>query len=104
MRRAIIPLTLLAGCATPTMAEYLARQEGFVAHSGHVLRVTIPNPAVTKLKNGTAYTATAAGGTVVIYNETRDSSGKRRNERTFDLRPGDQFINAQPLSYVLIQK
>ena len=104
MRRAIVPLTLLVGCAAPTTAEYLARQQGYVAHSGYVLKTTLDNPSVRKLRNGAAYTATAGGGTVVLYNETRDSTGKHRTEQTFELRPGDQFVNARPLSYVLIQK
>lgn len=104
MRRAIVPLTLLVGCASPTAAEYIARQEGYAAHSGYVLKTTLPNPSVKKLRNGTAYIATSGGGTVVLYNETRDAQGKRRTERTFELKPGDQFINARPLSYVLIQQ
>ena len=97
-------LLLLAACATPTTAEYLGKQKGYVAHSGFVYRTKLTNPSVKKLKDGTAYTITQEGDSVMIYNEKRDSRGKRREERTFELKPGDIFINARPLSYVLIQR
>ncbi|MHC4449679.1 MAG: hypothetical protein ACYS0E_05995 [Planctomycetota bacterium] len=104
MRAAVLPLFLLAACATPTTVEYLGKQKGYVAHSGHVFKMTLASPKVKKLKDGTAYTVTTEGGSVMIYNIRRDARGKRREERTFELKPGDIFVNAQPLSYVLIQQ
>ena len=44
------------------------------------------------------------GGTVVLYNEKRTQFGTRRIERTYELKEGDQFINARPLSVVLIRR
>ena len=97
-------LLLLAACATPTTAEYLGKQKGYVAHSGFVFKTTLTNPSVKKLKDGTAYTITHEGDSVLIYNEKRDARGKRREERAFELKPGDVFVNARPLSYVLIKQ
>ena len=104
MRAVVLPLFLLAACATPTTREYLSKQKGYVAHTGHVFKMTLSSPKVKKLKDGTAYTVTTEGGSVMIYNFKRDARGKRRVERTFELKPGDIFVNAQPLSYVLIQR
>lgn len=104
MRAFVLPLLLLAACTTPTTMEYLGEQKGYVAHSGYVFKTTLTSPTVKKLKDGTAYIATTDGGSVMLYNIKRDARGKRREERTFDLKPGDIFVNARPLSYVLIQQ
>jgi len=105
MRRTLPALALvLAACGTTTTQQYLGEQEGYIAHSGFVLSTTLSNPRVKKLKDGTAYIVGPDGGTVVLYNEERTQFGKRRNERTYELREGDQFINARPLSFVLIRR
>jgi len=104
MRAFVLPLLLLAACATPTTMEYLNAQKGYIAHSGYVFKTTLSSPSVKKLKDGTAYTATTDGGSVMLYNIKRDARGKRREERTFELKPGDIFVNGRPLSYVLIKR
>jgi len=107
MRRVLFllpaPLLLLSACRSTT-AEFLREQEGFVAHSGFVLKTTMNAPAVKKLKDGTAYTCRNEGDSVVIYNEERTRFGTRRNRRTFELKPGDVFVNSRPLSFVLIRR
>ena len=103
MRWALVLPFLLVGCTTLTTAEYLRKQEGYIAHSGFVYRTTLENPKVEKLKDGMAYTATTKGGSVMLYTEKRDRFGKRRVERTYELKPGDKFINARPHSFVLMR-
>ncbi|MEM8885929.1 MAG: hypothetical protein AAGD14_17830 [Planctomycetota bacterium] len=94
----------LAGCASPTLDQHMNEQSGYTVHSGFVRKTVMTNPQVKQLADGTAYTSTQEGDSVVLYNEVRDRRGKRDVSQTFQLKPGDQFIKASPLSYVLIKR
>jgi len=85
----------LAACATPTR-EYLAEQSSFRVVPGFVISLTdLHDPVVEKLKDGVAYTVTQPGCVVVFENE-------RRERTTWELEPGDRFVNSRPYSYVLL--
>jgi hypothetical protein len=95
---------LCTGCKLTT-AEYMQKQRGYRVVSGHVYKLSgLDEPEVTKLKNGTAYLVTQEGATVEMYFDKRHPRTRQRIRRTFELLPGDQFINSQPFSHVLIKQ
>ena len=104
MKRALLLLCLLAGCASTT-AEYIGRLKGYRVVQGYVYKLDgLTDPKITKLKNGTAYEVTTEGCTVLMYFDERDPRTRRRLEKEFQLKPGDRFINSRPLSYVMIKE
>ena len=100
----VLLFVLCAGCKLTT-AEYMQKQRGYRVVSGHVYKLSgLDDPKVTKLKNGTAYLVTQEGASVEMYFNKRDPRTRQRIRRTFELLPGDQFINSQPVSHVLIKQ
>ena len=104
-RSALLAALLLSACASPTTADYLKKQEGYQVIRGHVTSMLgMHSPEVERLKNGTVFTVTTEGCTIEMYFDERDPRTHRRKQRTFELRPGDKFINGQPFAYVLIKQ
>ena len=104
MRASLLLLLLAAGCATST-AEYVQSQPGYRAVGGYVKQVRgLENPEIRKLKDGTAYTVTVEGCTVVLYGGRKDLRTGQYDYREFELKPGDQFVNSRPVSFVLIRQ
>ena len=86
---------LLAACATSTR-DYLADRTDYRVIPGFVISLSeLHDPVVEKLEDGTAFTVTQPGCVVVLEDE-------RRTRTTYELQPGDRFVNARPYSYVLL--
>jgi hypothetical protein len=104
MRASLVLLLLAAGCVTST-ADYVKAQEDCRVVGGYVKRVDgLENPKIRKLKDGTAYTVTVEGCTVVLYSGEKDPRTRRYDYQTFELKPGDQFVNSRPVSFVVIRE
>jgi hypothetical protein len=104
MRASLVLLLLAAGCATST-ADHVKSQEGCRVVGGYVKRVDgLENPKIRKLKDGTAYTVTVEGCTVVLYSGQKDVRTGRYDYQTFELKPGDQFVSSRPVSFVVIRE
>ena len=87
-------MLLAAGCMS-TATEFVGEQEGYRVHSGYVIQLTnLENPRVESLKDGKAYYVTAPGSTLVL-------EGGRKRRTTFELVPGDIFVQSRPFSYLL---
>lgn len=100
-----LPLIFVAVGCKSTTAEYLDEQRGYRVVSGYVKRLEgLDDPEIEKLKNGTVYTVTTEGTVVEMYFDKRDPRTRRRWRRTFELMPGDKFINSRPFSHVLIKQ
>jgi hypothetical protein len=90
----LVGLLLVAGCASSTR-DFLSRQEGYRVHSGYVIQLTnLENPKVETLKDGKAFHVTAPGATLVLEHG-------RRKRSTYELEPGDIFVQSRPFSYLL---
>jgi len=104
MRARVLLLAVLAGCATST-ASYVQGRKGYRVVSGYVKRVDgLDNPKIRKLKDGTVYTVTTEGCTVVMYSGQKDLRTRTYDYQEFTLQPGDEFVNSRPVSFVLIRE
>jgi hypothetical protein len=101
----ILLLALFSVACKSTTAEYIKEQQGYRVVSGYVYKLAgLDSPKVTKLKNGTAFLVTTEGATVEMYFDRRDPRTHQKMRKTFELMPGDQFINSRPHSHVLIKQ
>jgi len=100
---ALLPLIFVVGCVSST-TDYVQSQKGYRVVAGYVKKLDgLENPKVRKLQNGTAYTVTTEGCTVVLYFDQKDPRTRQHLHKTYELKPGDQFVNGRPHSYVLIR-
>ena len=106
MRGILGLLVLAAACASlPTSVDYVESQRGYKIVGGYVKRLDgLTDPEIRKLKDGTAYTVTQKGCTVVMYFNQRDPRTREYIHAKYELKPGDQFVNSRPLSFVLIKR
>lgn len=106
MRRFLLflPLVAVTACGT-TSAEYLDKQRGYDVIRGFVISVrSLESPEREQLKDGVAYTITTEGCTVVMEFESRMPGSLRRQRLTYELKPGDRFIQSRPYSFVLLKR
>ena len=106
MRGILCLLVCAAGCASsPTSVDYVESQRGYRVVAGYVKKLDgLTDPKIRKLKDGTAYTATQEGCTVVMYFNQRDPRTRELLHRKYELKPGDQFVSSRPFSYVLLKR
>ncbi|MEE8105649.1 MAG: hypothetical protein V3T86_08965 [Planctomycetota bacterium] len=91
---AIVLLILLAGCSSTT-AKYLQSKTGYRVTRGFVIHLeNLQNPKRENLKDGVAYEVTTPGASLTM-------EFSRRRRQTFELRPGDIFVQSRPYSYYL---
>ena len=102
----ISPLLLLvAACASPTSAEYLDKQQGYSVIMGYVITLKgLDSPTVEQLEDGTVYTVTQEGCSVLMEFRGRVPGSMRKQRASYDLHPGDKFIKSRPYSYILIKR
>jgi len=85
---------LLAGCASST-AKYLQSKEGYRVTRGFVIHLeNLQSPKRENLKDGVAYEVTTPGASLIMEFD-------RHRRQTYELRPGDIFIQSRPYSYLL---
>ncbi len=96
MRRllALSLLLSLSGCASST-AKYMQSKEGYRVTRGFVIHLeNLQNPKRENLKDGVAYEVTTPGASLTMEFD-------RHRRQTYELRPGDIFIQSRPYSYYL---
>ena len=87
-------LVCLPGCASSS-AKYIQSKQGYRVTRGFVIAVSnLQNPKVQNLKDGVAYEVTTPGGSLTM-------EFARHRRRSYELRPGDIFIQSRPYSYYL---
>jgi hypothetical protein len=90
----LFALVLAAGCRS-TATEFISEQEGYRVYSGYVIQLTnLENPKVVQLKDGKAFHVTAPGSSLVL-------EGGRKRRTSFELVPGDIFVQSRPFSFLL---
>ena len=92
----------LVGCAMSTEA-FLSKQEGFRITAGYVIKLEdLKDPKVTRLTDGTAYTVTQEGCSLVMEFGNPSGLTRRRPRReVIELAPGDVFVQSRPFSFAL---
>ena len=102
---ALLPLLLVAAACSSTTEKYLGEQRGYDVITGFVISLKdLHEPVVEQLEDGTAYTVTNEGCTVVMEFESRMPGANRRQRQTYELKPGDKFVKSRPFSYLLIKR
>jgi len=98
-------LLVIACNTTPTIGEYIQKQEGFREMvTGYPISITMDSPKVKQLKNGVSYTITNDRSKVLMEFDERVPGTLRKMRRRYDLKPGDIFIKSSPFSYLLFKK
>ena len=98
-------LLLLTACASPTAADYLDKQQGYSVITGYVITLKgLDSPTVEQLEDGTVYTVTQEGCSVLMEFQGRVPGSLRKQRASYELHPGDKFIKARPYSYLLLKR
>jgi len=90
----ILTLLVAVGCKS-TAQEFIQGQEGYRVYAGYVILLqNLENPKVVPLKDGQAFHVTMPGCSLVL------EDGRRRRT-SFELEPGDIFVQSRPFSFLL---